>query len=87
MKNKVEIFTVVSDLRKLFNINDENNMAIHLSSGDKDSFMINKQYKERLEVIDILQEYFANKVIIDGYCEVHNITFVFTTFEIKKGKP
>jgi len=89
---KKEINDVVKDLKEIFNIKEkefelDNPMCIHTSKDGEECFMINKQYKERYEVISLLQDYFLDKVVKDGYCEVDNITFVFTTFKIKKGKP
>lgn len=49
--------------------------------------MIAKQKFERYEVISKLQDYFKDKVIEGGYLEVSPITFVHTTFEVKRGKP
>lgn len=87
MKKQVEISTVVSDLCNLFGINENNNLSFHFSDKDGDRFVINKGQFERLQVLDMLQDYFSDKVVKGGYCKVGDITLVFTDFEILKGKP
>jgi len=82
MKKK-QIKDVVSDLKELFEI--ENNEIGSTESDGK--FLINKQHFERFEVIGKLQNYFSDKSIDGGYLEVGSITFVFTSFEVKSGKP
>ena len=51
------------------------------------TFFIDKQVMSRGETITILQQYFTGKVIDGGFCSISPITFVWTTFELKKGKP
>lgn len=51
------------------------------------TFFIDKNITERGEVFEKLQEYFGERVIEGGYCELSPITFVWTSFELKKGKP
>lgn len=51
------------------------------------TFFIDKNVTERGEVFEKLQEYFEERVIKGGYCTVSPITFVWTTFELKEGKP
>jgi len=85
MKEKIEIEQVIADLTKLFEIEQpaENNASF--VQGRK--FFIYKRKFERLLVIDMLQEYFSNRVINNGYLKVGSITMVFTTFEVLEGKP
>jgi len=84
MKTEVSIEQCVVDLDALFNITPDVKGS-SMRYGNK--YMINKQDFERLMAIDMLQEYFADKVIDGGYLKVDGITFVFTTFEIIEGKP
>lgn len=51
------------------------------------TFFIDKNVTERGEVFEKLQEYFEERVIKGGYCTVSPITFVWTSFDLKKGKP
>ena len=77
----------VEALKELFdykNNKESNNViVVEEQSGDRTTFMVNKQYLERFEVIDKLQEFFADKVIDDGQCRIDNITFVFTYFFVE----
>lgn len=57
-------------------------MVTEKENGDA-TFMIDKRYMERFEVIDKLREFFADKFIDGGQCRVDNITFVFTAFFIE----
>ncbi len=82
MKQKKPIPEVISDLRELFKVN------IDLASNEADGkFFICKQCFERYVVINMLQEYFQDKVIDGGYLEVGSITFVHTSFEVLAGTP
>lgn len=51
------------------------------------TFFIDKNVTERGEVFEKLQEYFEERVIKGGYCELSPITLIWTSFELKKGKP
>ena len=77
----------VEALKELFdyeNNKESNNViVVEEQSGDRTTFMVNKQYLERFEVLDKLQEFFADKVIDGGQCRVDNITFVFTYFFVE----
>lgn len=79
---KTPIPQVKNGLKKLFDIDNLKDSQVH---GNR--FYIHKQDIERLQCIDMLKEYFQDKVIDGGYLEVEPITFIFTTFEIKEGKP
>jgi hypothetical protein len=86
MKIEVEINQVVQDLTALFRINENHESAFKsLRSGKK--FLINKRQYERLEVIEMLQAYFTDKVIKNGYLGVSPMTLVFTVFEVFEGDP
>ena len=50
-------------------------------------FCIDKRKFERFEVIDMLQTYFSDRCVLDGYLKVDSITIVFTTFEVLEGTP
>lgn len=60
-------------------------MVSEKENGDA-TFMVDKRYMERFEVIDKLQEFFADKYIEDGQCRIGNITFVWTGFYIEDRK-
>ena len=47
------------------------------------SFMIDKRYMERYEVINILLRHFTENYIEGGQCRLDNITLVWTTFHIE----
>jgi len=85
MKERIEIEQIIADLTKLFAI--EQPTAENGSFVSDGKFYIDKRKFERLLVIDMLQEYFLNRVIKDGYLKVDSITMVFTTFEVLEGKP
>lgn len=84
MKNKIGIDQISSDLKLLFQISENGEFA---SYENKNIFNIDKRQFNRLQVIEMLQEYFKDKVIIGGYLIVDPITFVFTTFRICEGVP
>lgn len=46
-------------------------------------FYIDKRRNQRLEVIQLLNDWLQQFEITGFYIEVHNLTFVYTTFEIK----
>ena len=77
----------VEALKELFdyeNNKESNNViVVEEQSGDRTTFMVNKQYLERFEIIDKLKEFFADKIIDGGQCRIDNITFVFTSFFIE----
>lgn len=75
----ITIEQVIKELRIMFSI-DENEFGSTESNG---KFFINKQQFERYAVIEMLQNFFTDKYIENGYLTVGNITFVFTTFEVK----
>lgn len=47
------------------------------------TFMIDKRYLERYEVIERLQNFFADKVIDGGQCRIDSITLLYTSFFIE----
>ena len=57
-------------------------MVTEKENGDA-TFMVEKCYMERYEVIEKLQEFFADKCIDGGQCRVDNVTFVWTAFYIE----
>lgn len=77
----------VEALKELFdyknNKESKNVLVVENKEEGRTTFMVNKQYMERLEVISKLQEFFSDKVIDNGQCRVDNITFVFTAFFIE----
>lgn len=92
---KVTIQQATEDLKQIFNavtFAEFQKKGEHLSwynatEDGETTFYIDKQQCERGEAIYRLQEYFSDKVIDGGYCSVDPITLVWTTFELKKGKP
>ena len=82
---KVKKEQVIEDLRSLFEIGEmvEGNMSMEADG----EFQIDKRKFERDEVIDMLLDYFCDKVVENGYVKIDSITFLFTTFWVKTGKP
>lgn len=80
----IEIFGAVSyeEFRKR-----KEHLSWYSENKDGVTFFIDKNVTERGEVMQKLQEYFEERIIKDGYCTVNPITFVWTTFELKEGKP
>lgn len=78
MKTKTKE-TIVSELREHFNIGKEGILSFETNG----KFGIHKQEFERFDVIAVLENYFKNVVVQEGYVEVDPITFVFTTFKVK----
>ena len=73
-------------LKKLFGYEENRESRNVIVSGASDgstTFMVNKQYLEREEVIGRLQDFFADKCIEKGQCRVEGVTFVWTTFVIE----
>ena len=87
MKTKTEISKVIEDLKILFDIKEFKPSKKNASYETDGKFYIDKRVCERFQVIDKLKEYFTDKIIDGGYLEVDGITFVFTTFEVKEGRP
>lgn len=77
----------VKALKELFdyenNKESKNVLVVENKEEGRTTFMVDKQYMERFEVIDKLQGFFADKVIDGGQCRIDNITFVFTAFFIE----
>ena len=61
-------------------------VMVALKDNGDATFMVDKRYMECFEVIDKLQEFFADKYIDGGQCRVDNITFVWTSFYIEDRK-
>ena len=80
----IEIFGAVSseEFRKR-----KEHLSWYSENEDGVTFFIDKNVTERGEVFEKLQEYFNERVIQGGYCELSPITLVWTSFELKKGKP
>ena len=78
MKARVSIQQAISEIEKIFGCTETN----QYHEVGKGAFLIDKQKFERYEVIEKLQEYFADKVIDGGGCWISPITFVFTSIEI-----
>lgn len=80
----MEIFGAVSseEFRKR-----KEHLSWYSENEDGVSFFIDKNVTERGEVFEKLQKYFEERVIKGGYVTVSPITLVWTSFELKKGKP
>ena len=81
---KISIEQAKKDLIKIFELNKNNKSA---SYQNENKFFIDKREFERFQVIEKLKNYFSDKVLVEGYLQVGQITFVFTDFEFKSGKP
>ena len=77
----------VEALKELFDYaNNKESSNVWVTENKEESkttFMVNKQYMERFEVINKLRGFFVDKVIDGGQCRVDNITFVYTMFFIE----
>ena len=77
----------VEALKELFdyenNKENKNVLVVENKEESRTTFMVNKQYMERFEVIDKLKDFFADKVVNEGQCRIENITFVYTIFFIE----
>jgi hypothetical protein len=86
-KTKVTLEQAAADISRMFSFDDK---GIHDGNGrsffdkTKGEFYINKLDWERFQVLNMLQNYFADKYIDGGRCKVDPITMVFTTFSLKK---
>lgn len=77
MKQEVTVEQAIKDLRVLFGLDKEGTRSIQ---NDK-RFMIIKTEYERYEVIEMLQEYFADKALPDGWgCSIDALTLLWTGF-------
>lgn len=92
-KTTIPRLQVISDLRDLFGLpadgmrkDDAGCSFCTVKENDTADFSIDKKHFERYEVLQKLNEYFADKVIDGGWCRVANITFVFTKFWIEQVK-
>lgn len=77
--SKQEAINAIIDM---FNLK-ESELSKHSVKDDKATFLIDKREFERFEVIDKLQEYFADKSIIDGQCSIGNLTILYTSVKIE----
>jgi hypothetical protein len=84
-KDKIKIEQVVEDLKRLFQIGKitEDNA----SCVSNNEFLIDKRSFERFQVIEMLQEYFKDKMIDGGYLSLDPMTFIHTKFKVCEGKP
>lgn len=77
----------VEALKELFdyenNKENKNVLVVENKEEGRTTFMVNKQYMERFEVIDKLEFFFADKAVDEGQCRIDNITFVYTIFFIE----
>ena len=75
----------IEALKKLFDYEShkENREVIVAEHDYGATFMIDKRYLERYEVIERLQNFFTNKVIDGGQCRIDSITLLYTSFFIE----
>jgi hypothetical protein len=83
-KKKLSRKEVVADLKKLFEYDENNRNVIVDEENDSVTFMVNKQYLGRFEVIERLKDYFEDKYIDGGQCRIESLTVVYTVFFIEK---
>lgn len=86
MKIVVTPKRAIKDIKELFSIDNKMTKGTLIHGYEiNGKFNINKQFKERFEVLDMLQAYFKDKMFIPGYGLVMgNITFIYTDFQIKE---
>lgn len=75
----------VEALKRLFdyeNHKEKNEVMVSEKDGTT-TFMVNKMYMERYEVITKLQQFFKDKVVENGQVRLESITFVFTVFHVE----
>ena len=84
-KRKLSRREVIEDLKKLFGHKKNSTDVVCSEHGDDTAtFMVNKHYLERFDVLERLQNYFYDVCIDKGQCRIESITFVYTTFFIEK---
>lgn len=85
-KTKVTRKEAIEQLKDLFDMHgrDTSKGCVTDKENECATFMVDKRYKERYEVIGILQEYFADKVIENGQCRIEPLTMVHTAFHIEE---
>jgi hypothetical protein len=84
--NRIPLQQAMAELKQLFVDNGVKfkTDALHDTSGENTSwisgstFMIDKRHLERLPVIELLQEYFSDKCILNGGCSIEAITLCWT---------
>ena len=79
-KSKITVEKAIEDVRSLFNIDSVDS----ISKEHKGVFMISKKEFERDEVLKILGDYFKDKYIDGGKCEINPLTLMNTIFKIEK---
>lgn len=78
----------IEALKKVFDYEahkDSREVIVSEKNGDA-TFMVDKRYMERSEVLDKLKEFFADKYIDGGQCRFDNFTFLYTNFTIEDRK-
>lgn len=78
-KSKITVEKAIKEIRDLFNIDSSEK-----SRENKGVFSINKNEFEREEVIKKLTDYFKDKYLDGGKCEITPITLMSTVFKIEK---
>lgn len=77
----------VNELKQLFDLDDtfvpEKGYVSYNKEKETTTFWVDKRYMWRLDVIDVLKEYFKDKYIVDGQCRIDSITLVYTWFHIE----
>lgn len=79
----------IEALKKVFDYDahkESREVMVALKDNGDATFMVDKRYMERFDVINKLQEFFADKYIDGGQCRIDNITFVWTAFYIEDRK-
>lgn len=80
MGERKTILEVFSDLLSLFNMITGPTSSI--SNRDTTTLYIHKQDYEREKVLELLENYFNDVKIIDGYLEITSMTLIYTTVKL-----
>ena len=75
----------IKALKSLFNseAHKDDRKVMVSEEGGNATFMVDKGLMTRFDVINKLQEFFADKYIDGGQCRIDSITLVWTTFHIE----
>lgn len=82
-KTKITKEEAVLQMKHLFGYeNDDSRRVMVSENGGVTTFMVNKEYMTRLDVVSRLRDFFSDKVIDGGLCRIDNMTLVYTIVTI-----